>query len=158
MKSLIFHLFAWTYFVWCLQNWHFIFWIDFGLHLLPGPFWVLKQNPVTQKVEQILKLPLKTACLKDLIITKCGNKRDWWISSWTKLLSADLGTIQSPSLTDVSRATINCKDFTSLVTCIFTRALVQKRKEETIHQFSAVSLSQGSISKPRHQQALQIQH
>lgn len=30
--------------VWCLQNWHFIFRVNFGLHLLPGPFWVLKQN------------------------------------------------------------------------------------------------------------------
>lgn len=65
-RSIVFHLFAWTYFVWCLQNWHFIFWIDFGLHLLPGPFWVLKQNPVTQKVEQILELPSNNCLFKRL--------------------------------------------------------------------------------------------
>lgn len=75
IKSLVFHWFAWTYFVWCLQNWHFIFWIDFGLHFLPGPFWVLKQNPVIQEVEQILKLPSKNCLFKRLNYHKMWQQK-----------------------------------------------------------------------------------
>lgn len=71
----IFHLFAWSYLVWCLQNWHFIFWINFGLHLLPGPFRILKQNPTAQKVEQVLKLPSKSCLFKRLNYHKMWQQR-----------------------------------------------------------------------------------
>lgn len=64
-----------SYLVWCLQNWHFIFRVNFGLHLLPGPFWVLKQNPAAQSVEQVLKLPSKSWLFKRLNYHKMWQQR-----------------------------------------------------------------------------------
>lgn len=74
-KPLVFHSFAWPYLVWCLQNWHFIFWINFGLHLLPCPFRVLKQNPTAQKTEEVLKLPSKSHLFKRLNYHKMWQQR-----------------------------------------------------------------------------------